>query len=70
MEYWFLNKNTQAAEIFGSLSSIIKHEKLQKTEYKSRLYECFSRKKLNKFEDDNYRIERREPIRARRVNYK
>lgn len=62
--YWFLNKKTNAAEIYGGITAILRHEKLEKTEYKSRFSETFSRKKLKTFEDDCYRIEKKSPKRA------
>jgi len=64
--FWYLKKTTNTAEIFGSVSSILKHEKIENTTYNSKLYECFSRKKLDIFEDETYRIERKEPITATR----
>jgi hypothetical protein len=66
--FWYLNKKTNTAEIFGSVSSILKHEKIEDTTYNSKMYECFSRKKLDIFEDETYRIERKEPITAARKN--
>ena len=68
--FWYLNKITNTAEIFGSVSSILKHEKIENTTYNSKMYECFSRKKLDIFEDETYRIERKEPITAARKNPK
>jgi hypothetical protein len=64
--FWYLKKTTNTAEIFGSVSSILKHEKIENTTYNSKLYECFSRKKLDVYEDETYRIERKEPITATR----
>lgn len=58
--FWYLKKTTNTAEIFGSVSSILKHEKIENITYNSKLYECFSRKKLDIFEDETYRIERKE----------
>jgi hypothetical protein len=57
MAFWFLNKKTNTAKIFGGVSAILKHEGIEPT-YRSRITETFSRKKLNIFEDDVYRIER------------
>jgi len=62
--FWYLKKTTNTAEIFGSVSSILKHEKIKNTTYNSKLYECFSRKKNDVFEDETYRIERKKPITA------
>ena len=64
--FWYYKKTTNTAEIFGSVSSILKHENIENTTYNSKLYECFSRKKLDIFEDETYRIERKEPITAAR----
>jgi hypothetical protein len=64
--FWYLKKTTNTVEIFGSVSSILKHENIENTTYNSKLYECFSRKKLDVFEDETYRIERKEPIKAAR----
>jgi hypothetical protein len=64
--FWYLKKTTNTAEIFGSISSILKHEKIENTTYNSKMYECFSREKLDIFEDETYRIERKEPITAAR----
>lgn len=61
MPFWFLNKETNTAKIYGGVSAIIKHEGIEQT-HKSRLTEHFSRKKLNAFEDDVYRIERCEVL--------
>ena len=61
MAFWFLNKTTNTAKIYGGVSAILKHEEIEQT-HKSRLSEHFSRKKLNAFEDDVYRIERCEVI--------
>ena len=60
--FWYLKKITNTAEIFGSISSILRHERIKDTSYKSKLYDCFSRKKQNIFEDETYRIERKKPI--------
>lgn len=68
--FWYLKKTTNTAEIFGSVSSILKHEKIENTTYNSKMYECFSRKKLDIFEDETYRIERKETITAARKNPK
>lgn len=64
--FWYLKKTTNTAEIFGSVSSILKHEKIENTTYNSKLYECFSRKKMDIFEDETYRIERKKLIKATR----
>ena len=66
--FWYLNKKTNTAEIFGGVTAILRHENLEDTEYRSRFDECFSRKKLNIFEDETYRIERKELIKAARQN--
>jgi len=68
--FWYLKKTTNTAEVFGSVSSILKHEEIENTTYNSKMYECFSRKKLDIFEDETYRIERKEPIIAARKNPK
>jgi hypothetical protein len=50
--FWYLNKQTNAAEIFGSVAAIVKHTDLKP----DMLYSYFSRKKLTEFENDRYRI--------------
>jgi len=64
--FWYYKKTSNTAEIFGSVSSILKHEGIENTTYNSKLYECFSRKKLDIFEDETYRIERKDLIVAPR----
>ena len=64
--FWYLNKKTNNAEIFGGVTAILRHENIEDTEYRSRFYECFSRKKLDVFEDETYRIERKALIKATR----
>jgi len=61
MAFWFLNKETNTAKIYGGVSALLKHEDIEPT-HKSKLQENFSRKKLNAFEDDVYRIERCEVL--------
>lgn len=65
--FWYLKKITNTAEIFGSVSAILKYENIENTTYNSKLYECFSRKKLDIFEDETYRIERKKKITAVRA---
>lgn len=50
--YWYLNKHTNEANIFGSISGIVKHTFLKP----DNLYRCFSRLKLKDYENDNCRI--------------
>lgn len=66
MAFWFLNKETNTAEIYGGVSAILKHEGIEPT-HKSKLTETFSRKKLDVFEDDIYRIEKKEVITTKTV---
>jgi len=66
MRLWFLNKKTNASEIFGGVTALLRHEGLEGSVYRSRLNVCFSVKKLDKFEDENYRIEKKETIKAKR----
>ena len=61
-----LNKKTNTADIFGSISAIIKNDSLQKTKYPNKFYHIFSRKRKDIFEDENYRIEKKELITASR----
>lgn len=65
MQLWYLNKKTNSAEIFGGVTAFLRYKGLENTKYKSRLVECFSRKKLSIFEDENYRIEKKEIITAK-----
>jgi hypothetical protein len=60
MPFWFLNKKTNAAEIYGSVSALVKNEGLEEIQGKMR--EDFSRKKLKTFETDSVRIERKDII--------
>ena len=66
MQLWFLNKKTNTAEIFGGVTAFLRNEGLEKTKYRSRLDVCFSIKKLSVFEDENYRIEKKETLTAKR----
>ena len=52
MAYWFLNKQTKEAKVFGSMVSISQNEnfKLDMLQYH------FTRHKRKEFENDKYRI--------------
>lgn len=52
MPFWFLNKKENEPRIFGSISSICTHTDLKP----DMLYSYFSRKKLDVFENEKYRI--------------
>ena len=60
--FWFLNKETNTPDIFGSVSAIC-----AKTELKvDVLYYHFSRLKKSEFENKKYRIVKCKPVRALR----
>lgn len=60
--FWFLNKETNTPEIFGSVPAIC-----AKTELKDdTLYYRFSRLKKKEFENEKYRIVKCKVIRAPR----
>jgi len=50
--FWFLNKQTNTPEIFGSISAICENTGLKP----DNLYYHFSRMKRSEFENENYRI--------------
>ncbi len=50
--FWFLNKLTNNADIFGSISAICENTGLKPDS----LYYHFSRMKRNEFQNDNFRI--------------
>lgn len=50
--YWYLNKQTNAAEIFGSVAAIVKYTDLKP----DNIYRVFSRLKLSEYETEHYRI--------------
>ncbi len=52
MAYIYLNKETNEARIFGSITSLCSAKNIKP----DNLYTCFSRNKLNEFENDSYRI--------------
>jgi len=54
MPYWFLNKETGEARIFGSRSPILEVTELTANQ----LEHHFSKKKQKEFENDTYRIVR------------
>jgi hypothetical protein len=54
MPYWFLNKKTGEARVFGSRSPILEATELTANE----LEYIFVKKKLLEFETDQYRIVR------------
>jgi hypothetical protein len=60
--FWFLDKQANTPEIFGSVSAIC-----AKTELKEdALYYHFSRLKKNEFENEKYRIVKCKVVRALR----
>ena len=50
--FWYLNKQTNAAEIFGSVKAIVKHTDLKP----DNIYRVFSRIKLSEYENEYCRI--------------
>jgi len=54
MPYWFLNKQTNEARVFGSRSPIVECTDLTENE----LNHAFSRKKQSEYENEKYRIVR------------
>ena len=50
--FWYLNKQTNTAEIFGSVAALVKHTGLKP----DNLYRVFSRLKLSEYETEHYRI--------------
>lgn len=50
--FWFLDKQTNRAEIFGSIQSICDDTDLKP----DNLYTIFGRKKQTEFENEKYRI--------------
>ena len=58
--FWFLDKQTNAAEIFGSVAAIVKHTDLKP----DNLYTVFGRKKSTEYENDRYRIAKTDVKRA------
>ena len=50
--FWYLNKQTNAAEIFGGVAAIVKHTDLKP----DNLYRVFSRLKLSEYESEHCRI--------------
>jgi hypothetical protein len=52
MAYIYLNKETNEARIFGSITSLCNATKIKP----DKLYTCFSRNKLKEYENDKYRI--------------
>ena len=50
--FWTLDKQTNIAEIFGSVAAIVKHTDLKP----DNLYTVFGRKKQIEFENERYRI--------------
>lgn len=57
--FWFLNKETNTAAIFGSISAISTKVDINKNE----LYYQFSRLKKSEFENEEYRIVKCDVIR-------
>lgn len=60
--FWFLNKETNTPEIYGSISAICAKTDINENE----LYYQFSRLKKSEFENDKYRIVKCKVIRALR----
>ena len=60
--FWFLNKETNTPEIFGSVSAICAKTELGE----DALYYQFSRLKKKEFENEKYRIVKCKVIRALR----
>ena len=52
MAYWYLDKQTKEARIFGSITSLCKHAGLKK----DAMYYHFTRNKKKEVENDLYRI--------------
>ncbi len=52
--FWYLDKQTNAAEIFGSIAAIVKYTDLKP----DNLYRVFSRLKLSEYENEHCRIVR------------
>lgn len=52
MAYIYLNKETNEARIFGSITALCNATGIKP----DNLYTCFSRNKLKEFENDQYRI--------------
>ena len=61
--FWFLNKQTDAPEIFGSISAICENTGLKP----DNLYYHFSRMKRKEFENENFRIVK---CKVKRASYK
>lgn len=59
--FWYLNKQTNAAEIFGSISAICENTGLKL----DTLYYHFSRMKRREFESENIRIVKCQVIRSK-----
>lgn len=60
--FWFLNKETNTPEIFGSVSAICAKIELKE----DTLYYHFSRLKKKEFENEKYRIVKCKVIRSER----
>jgi hypothetical protein len=60
--FWFIDKETNIAKIFGSVSAICAKTELQENE----LYYQFSRLKKSEFENEKYRIVKCKVVRALR----
>ena len=50
--FWYLDKQTNTAEIFGSVKAIVKHTDLKP----DNIYRVFSRLKLSEYENEYCRI--------------
>lgn len=50
--FWYLNKQTNAAKIFGSVAAIVKHTDLKP----DNLYRVFSRLKQSEYDSEHFRI--------------
>ena len=60
--FWFIDKETNTPEIFGSVSAICAKTDINENE----LYYQFSRLKKKEFENDKYRIVKCKVVRALR----
>ena len=60
--FWFINKETNTPDIFGSVSAICAKTEFEENE----LYYQFSRLKKKEFENEKYRIVKCKVIRALR----
>ena len=62
MAFWLLNKKTNTPAICGSVIAVSQLTEISK----DTLYDYFSRKKVSKFENENYRIVKTSIVRSLR----